>query len=782
MTHTRFFNTLAVFLLFTTSAISQQFTQVVRGTVIDQVSENPIPGAKVMVVNTDPAIRTLTDGNGIFRMEKVPVGRQTIVVSYMGYKDVVLDGIVIDAGKESVLVIRLEEDIQTYEEVKVVGKRDGPINEMSVVSTHTFSVEETQKYAASVNDPARMATSFAGVVGTQGTNNDISIRGNAPRGMIWRMEGVEIPNPNHFSSVGSSGGGISIINAQLLGTSDFSTGAFAAEYGNALSGVFDLSLRKGNNEKREYTIQAGMMGIDAAVEGPFKKGYNGSYLVNYRYSTLGLLQHIVPIGDAVTNFQDVSFNVFLPTKRIGNFGVFGFGGVSNNAWTPQEDTTLWADEPWLQYEGTFDSNTGMSGLWHKIRFGENAFLKTNVALSGTINRSFDDSIGYDFSKNRLYEESYLQQRFTVSTNYTLKLSARNNFKAGAIYNQIGYRFTESHRQDGTMYEAINESGSTSTAQAFMQLSHKFSETFTLNAGVHYLHLFLNNTGSIEPRVSLQWKATQLQTISFAYGLHGQVQPLGAYFAKVEETPSIVTQPNKDLRMNKAHHVVLAHTFSFPNQHRLRTEIYYQYLYDIAVGAADDSTFSLLNSEYGFATTALESSGTGQNYGVEITFDRSLSNGLYYLIAGSLYESKYTALNGTEYNTRFNTNYTLSITAGKDWTLKNPEKRRTFGFNLKSVLVGGTRYTPYEMSALPGGYPTQNFQRNYTESMPAFHRLDLRISLKRDYAKVTGTVSLDILNTLNRKNPGGQYFDPISGEIKRWYHPGILPVLSYRITF
>lgn len=782
MTHKHLCRILAILLISCSGAHAQQLTQVVRGTVIDQISESPIPGAKVIVLNSEPAIRTLTAADGSFRLPDVPVGRQTIIVTYMGYKDRVIDGLLVDAGKEAVLNIRMEEDIQTYEEVKVVGKRDGPINEMSVVSTHTFSVEETQKYAAAVNDPARMATSFAGVIGGQGSNNEISIRGNAPRGLIWRMEGVEIPNPNHFSSVGTSGGGISIISAQLLGTSDFSTGAFAAEYGNALSGIFDLTLRKGNNEKREYTFQAGVLGVDAAIEGPFKKGYAGSYLINYRYSTLGILQHLVSIGDNLTNFQDLSYNIYLPTKRLGNFGLFGFGGLSSDTWRAKEDTLLWQDEPERQYQGDFVANTGMSGLWHKVRFGENAFLKTNIAVSGTRNGSFEDSLGYDFSKHREYEEWFIQKRFTASTNYTHKLSARTNLKAGVIFNRIGYDFTQEHNQNGNMVQEINQSGSTNTGQVFLQASHKFSEKFTVNAGLHYLHLFLNNTYSIEPRASVQWKATEHKTLSFGYGIHSQIQPLGAYFARLEDNAGNSTQPNRDLGMNKAHHFVLSHTYVFKNKHRLRTELYFQQLYNIAVGSEQDSTFSLLNSLDGFATTPLQSTGKGQNYGLEMTFDRSLSNGLYYMVAGSVFESTYTALNGKEYNTRFNANYTLSVTGGKDWVLKNPEKRRTFGANVKYLMVGGMRYTPFDMNTWDGNYPVRNYSLSYAEQMPAFNRLDIRISLKRDYRKVTGTVSLDIQNLLNRKNVGGQYFDTKSGEAKYWYHPGLLPILSYRITF
>lgn len=775
-----FLNTLFIFC--SALAFGQEVTQVVRGSVIDNISESPVPGAKISILDSEPAIRTLTAPDGSFRLAAVPIGRQTVVISYPGYKEAVLKGLQITAGKELVLEIRLEEDILEQEEVKVVGKRDGPINEMSVVSTRTFSVEETQKYAAALNDPARMATSFAGVVSTEGINNDISVRGNSPRGVIWRMEGMEIPNPNHFSSVGSSGGGISIISAQLLSNSDFSTGAFAAEYGNALSGIFDLSLRKGNNEKREYTVQAGVLGIDVAIEGPFKKGYGGSYLINYRYSTLGLLQYVVPIGENVTNFQDVSFNVFLPTKKVGNFGLFGFGGLSDDTWKADKDTTLWSEEPDKRYQGVFSANTGMVGAWHKIRLGEDAYLKTNVGLSGTKNGNREDSLDLNFNSHQRYEESYAQTRFSASTAYVHKLSAKDNLRAGLIYNRIGFALINRERIGGVMTDFLNESGSTSTAQAYFQYSHKFGKKVTLNGGLHYVYMLLNSTQSIEPRLSMRYQFAPKQALSFGYGTHSQIQPIGSYFAKVTSAAGEVTQPNMDLELNKAQHFVLSYDFSINPTHRLHAEIYYQHLYGVPVGADADSTFSLLNEQYGYNVSTLQSTGLGRNYGVELSFERNMKKGLYYLISTSLFESKYQALNGEWYNTRYNTKYVISATGGKDWNLKNTKKPRVIGVNLKSVLSGGMRYTPFDLENFTGDYPDRDNSKSFENGMPAYYRLDLRISLKRDYKRITSTVAIDLQNVLNRKNVGGQYFDMETSQPTYWYHPGILPILSYRISF
>src|SRR5688572_3956853 len=278
--------------IFQSTNVFAQFTQTIRGTLIDPLLHSPIAGASISISGTQLSV--ITDETGGFRFKDVPAGTYSLVATHIGYQERVFGNIVVNTGKEVVLTLSLEVKVRAEKEVVVRAnsKKNRPLNDMSIVSSRAFTVEETQKYAAAVNDPLRMATGFAGVASVDDGSNDIVIRGNSPTGLLWRMEGIDIPNPNHFSSVGGTGGGISILSTQLLSNSDFVTGAFAAEYGNALSGVFDLKLRKGNNEKKEYTIQAGILGLNAAAEGPFSSSYKGSYLVNYRYSTLQIMNKL----------------------------------------------------------------------------------------------------------------------------------------------------------------------------------------------------------------------------------------------------------------------------------------------------------------------------------------------------------------------------------------------------------------------------------------------------------------------------------------------------------
>jgi len=778
----------ALLLFLSLKTQAQQITQTLRGSVVDKVSQTPIPGAVIQILNASPLKATASDANGNFQIENIAIGKQSIKITYMGYKDVYLQNLSLNSGKELVLTVLMEEDITTMEEVEVVAKADKnkPLNEMSTVSTRAFSVEETQKFAAAVNDPARMATSFAGVVQAGDGNNHISIRGNSPNGLLWRMEGVEIPNPNHFSNVGTSGGGISILSAQLLNNSDFSTGAFASEYGNALSGVFDLKLRKGNNQKREYTLQAGFLGLDVAAEGPFKKGYEGSYLVNYRYSTLSILGKLgVPLGDAITNFQDLSFNVSLPTKKAGSFGLFGFGGLSYQSTEAKQDSLLWKEDGFYRYNSKFFSNTGMVGASHTRLFTNQSYLKTVLAVSGTQNGYYQEKLQKDYlSFIKDYDQSYTQTKITLSSTYTQKINARNSLRTGFILNQLGYNLREKELNDSSILEEkINVKGNTQTAQVFFQWQHKLNQRFSTNLGMHYFHVFLNNSWSAEPRASLKYDLNQKNSFTAGYGLHSQIQPLGVYFAQQTQTDGTYTTPNKNLELTKAHHLVLGYDRILNSYSHIKLEGYYQHLFDVPISADKNSTYSILNSTDGYYTDALVNNGYGKNYGLELTYERFLHQNLYYLLSGSLYESKYQAANGKWYNTQFNTNYVLTLTLGKEWALSNKQKNRVLGFNIKSVLVGGFRYTPIDLQASQASGKTEVIaDQPFEAKSPDYYRLDLKVSLKRNYNKLTTTLALDLQNSTNRKNTGGQYFDANTGEIKYWYQAPLIPVLSYKLEF
>jgi hypothetical protein len=453
-----------------------------------------LPGSNVIILDTQPVLGATTDTDGNFKITNVPVGTHAVKVTFIGYKEKILPLVIVNSGKEVVLNIPIEEDIVQMKEIVVrATQKEKPINDMAVVSARTFSVEETRKFAAAVNDPARMVTSFAGVIQTDDGNNNVSIRGNSPYGLQWRMEGVDIPNPNHFANTGTAGGGISILSSQLLTNSDFMTGAFPAEYGNALSGVFDLQLRKGNNEKPEYTLQAGFLGIDVAAEGPFSKNYKGSYLINYRYSTLSILDRIgVSVGDAVTNFQDLSFNIHLPTNKWGSFSLFGFGGLSDQHLDAKKDSTSW-DSDDDRFNNTYVSNTGAVGLRHSLVINRNTHLQTSLLFSGNENGDKAYKLDDSYSEDLHYHEKYIHKKITLTTVLNHKFSPSHSVRTGVYLNKLRYEFylNDMNEQTQQLEELLNAGGTAEMVQAFGQWNFRASEKITFNAGLHYLKLLLN---------------------------------------------------------------------------------------------------------------------------------------------------------------------------------------------------------------------------------------------------------------------------------------------------
>jgi len=365
------------FIIFTIALSINAQSGIIKGQIVDKQSEIPLESVTVELLNAETPTGVVTDVNGYFRLGEVPFGRQTIRVSYLGFETVTIPNIIVTSGKDAIVNVSLEESFEALDVIVIKSerKKDKPINTLAAVSARQFSLEEVTRFSGGRSDVGRLAANFAGVSSPDDSRNDIVVRGNSPIGLLWRLEGVPIPNPNHFSAFGSTGGPVSAVNSNVLKNSDFLTSAFPAEYGNALGGVFDLGFRKGNKDDYEYTLQAGAFsGLEAMAEGPFGKK-NGSFLVAGRYSLVGIIG--AGAGGASTatpNYLDVSFNLDFGDTSWGNFSLFGILGDSNIDFLGDEidEEDLFAAED----EDLFvKSRFGVLGLKHQITIGETAYLK-----------------------------------------------------------------------------------------------------------------------------------------------------------------------------------------------------------------------------------------------------------------------------------------------------------------------------------------------------------------------------------------------------------------------
>ncbi|MFK7795846.1 MAG: carboxypeptidase-like regulatory domain-containing protein [Aureispira sp.] len=774
-----------IFGLFITVLTQAQSTQTIRGKVVDQVSQMPLIGVVILVEELE--LNTTTDIDGNFVLENVPIGRQTITTQYLGYEPYLSEGLLISTGKMSYLEIGLLEQVQTTETVVVsassgangVGNR--ALNDLSVISARSFSVEETKRYAASIDDPGRMAAALPGIQTDSDNENDVVIRGNSAFGVLWRLEGLEIPNPSHFARPASTGGGITAFSAAVLGNTDLSTGGFAAEYGNALSGVFDMRNRRGNMVEREHSIKIGLVGLGASTEGPIKKG-RSSYLVNYRYSTLGLLNAmgLYVTGENVTNsFQDLSFNLTFNSKDNKNeVKVFGVGGLSNEQFLIKEDTTTWSTV--YDYVGEKSgSNLGIFGVSFRRLLNEKSYLKivagtvySNIFLEQQIPNLITNDIN---DLDVTIDYNYHTLRSQLHTTYSNKISNRFRLKTGLSLTANTYNLD--YFEGSQFLDKVN--GTAFIAQAYAQGSYRPTSNLTINAGVHALFFALNNTYSIEPRFGLQYKPTKTTTISAAYTWHGKILPIGTYLLQLSDGNGGMYQPNRNLQIAKMQHAILGFQQAIGQGFNINLEGFYQYGYDQPTGTTLNSGFWLLNERENFGTRAMISEGQAQNYGVDATVEKAFSRSFFILLTGSLFWSQFKSLGDTEWiSSRTDKRWGTSLMGGYELTFK---KGGALQIGAKSFISGGLRYTPADEAASRAAsmyVPDQ--ERIFGAAASPYFRIDARIAYRKNHKKLSYTIAIDVQNVTNNQNVRFFIYDRRNATVVPRYQAGLLPILSFQL--
>jgi len=780
--------------------LAQNITETVRGTVIDNITKDPLIGANIILLNSDPLVGSSTELDGSFRLENVPVGLISLKISFIGYHDIIMDDLQLTSGKELVLNIPMEEMVYSGGEVVIVAKTDKskPLNRMTSVSARSFTVDETRRYAGSRNDVARMASNYAGVQGVDDARNDIIIRGNSPTGLLWRLEGVDIPNPNHFGAMGTTGGPVSILNNNVLTNSDFMTGAFPAEYGNAVAGIFDLRMRTGNNQKHEFLGQIGFNGFEFGAEGPMSKKKSSSYLVNARYSTLEVFKMLgvnFGTGTAVPEYQDITFKLNIPSTKAGNFSIFALGGISYIQFLDSEkdpdEIDFYAGEG---FDLTNGSDMAAIGLTHTYELSKTAYVKTILAYTYHRFHTVVDSISPDdLSKVPWFRNDNRVNKLFGSFQFNKKVNTRNNFKTGIVVNRPKADLIDSiYNSDFNGFEILLDySGVSWLLQPYLEWQFRVRENVTINTGLHYQYFTLNNTDSWEPRVGINWQFTKRHALSLGYGRHTQLLPLSVYYRTVRLPDGTYIEPNRDLNMIHSHHYVMGYDFFISENMHFKSEIYWQDINKAAIDGHNKNSYSIVNFGADFyipTPDTMVSEGTGTNYGLEITFEQFLNRGLYFLFTTSLYESKYKGSDGEERNTAFNGNYILNGLVGKEWNLsKKPGKtykhQNFIFFDIKAVWAGGRRYTPIDVEeSLKQGEAVYDTENAYGEQYKDYFRTDLKIGFRQNSKRSSMEWLIDFQNIFNTQNIYNQKYNTQTGEVSYTYQMGILVIPQWRIMF
>ncbi|MCP4310870.1 MAG: TonB-dependent receptor [Bacteroidetes bacterium] len=756
-------------------------TQTIRGQVTDRDSRSPLPFASVVLLNSNPMLGTTTDDNGLFQLDNIPVGRHSIQVSYVGYRDAVLSEILLGSAKEEVLSIEIAESTESIGEVSVSFKKGEPLNSMATVSSRSFSVEETKRYPVSISDPARMAQVFAGVSITDDAKNEIVIRGNSPNWMLWRLEGIEIPSPNHFAEEGYTSGAVSILSTNMIGVSDFYTGAFPAEYGNALSGVFDIKFRNGNSHKNEFTVQAGLLGIDLSAEGPFKKGYGGSYLFNYRYSTFSILDNLnIEVSqNALPVYQDLSFKINLPTKKAGTFSFWGIGGFSHDdeKYLPDTTTETRLESGYRDFTKTAMYATGVS---HTIFPDERSYLKTILSHSMSYSSETLERMDSRGGLNMYLFDSLQTSALRISSLYNRKISSRLTVRTGLIVNLLDYNYYSQQRDEaGNLQEFLNSDGHTNLFQGYVQTKYKLSDQLIFSGGLHYAYFALSNDHSLEPRLGLTLELPGSQKLSFGYSHHSKNENLPVYFVEIEQPDGSISMPNLALKMTRSTHYIVAYDRMLGPDLNMKVEAYYQHISNLPVPNNPEKYWS---PAFGglFPNDTLTNLGVGRNYGLEFTFQKFFTNSYYFLVTSSIYDSKFKTAFDEWFNTRFSSNYINNFVGGKEFKWG---ESRLFGINGKIIWSGGKRMIPIDLPAsIEEGEGVYKTDELYTIKTKDYFRFDVGLKLHFFKKKSTHVISLDIQNLTNRKNVWTEVYNPETQSLVDYTMTGFIPIFNYRVEF
>jgi len=812
---------------------AQTLTQTIRGTVVDAESKFPLPDAMLICDN----VQAFSDEYGQFEMD-VEIGRKIVAVQLFGYEptSAVVE---LNSAKQAVIRVAMTESTVKLDEVEVVAAPRGEVkNEMAVVSARKFSVEETNLYAGSRGEPARMATNFAGVQGSDDTRNDIVVRGNTPAGILYRFEGINIPNPNHFAIPGTGGGPVTILNNKYIQSGDFYTGAWPGEYGNAIAGVFDLEMRDGNNATPfEGSFQFGLLGVELMAEGRLgkEKPNAPSYLVLGRYSTLGMASTLgIPLGTtAIPNYADGAFRLTFPQKDGSKLSFWGMGGTSKLVIdiTGTDSTRVTGD-----FEGIgtvdrdqyFDTHMGVIGATYLKRLNKSSYLKSGAAVSRSAihalnNKVFRsiDTVATDElywrvdSSPKILNYWYNETKVHGYTHYAKKIDARQSIKAGVNVDYVMVDYLDSTRIVNGLTGTISpwefpwgtDQGTATTdgyaiVQPFISYKNRLTDKLTMTAGLTALYSSINNNSlsPVEPRIGLNYDVDKHNKLFTGAGYHSQMQSSYLYYYRGSQaTPQAIadsvygTEYNKGMGLTKSAHLVAGweHNFDYPI--RIKFETYYQYLWDVPVEMVP-SYFSLVNGGTGFGrlwAEPLENGGRGRNYGVEFTAEHYYRNGFYSLFTGSLFDAKYKGSKNLEaaegaaddiwVNTTFNGRYAFNFIMAKNFQLS---KYGVLNLGTKVSSIGGRWFGVTDTVASAIGSELEFVDDNTfnSEQYRPYFRLDFKIGYKWNFLNLAHEFALDISNITNNRNILTLTYLPETQEVVENYQLGLFPVFYYKIDF
>ena len=735
------------------------------------------------MLNYIPLKTAITDESGYFKIDDIPVGKHRLLISSNDYELVIVPEIEVLAGKQAEVNVSLDKVSRELAEVVVRANsirkttKDKPINHMALTGIRSFTIEEVKRYPFSLEDPSRLVARFAGVSKTH-EQTGLIVRGHSAQSVLWRLESLPITSPNHIFFNEAANGYLPIFNIYLLRNSDFMHGIYPAEYGNAIGGILDVSLREGNYDTYEGSVKVGIFGIETFAEGPLDKKGKASFIVGGRFNPISFFRGQLP--GALGKFPrttDFSFKVTTHIKK-DKITVFGLGGFSDSYYDASELDT---NEIASQYP--HDSKRVKTYLLGGVSYRK--FLPQRGYIHTAIGANYNREYHYLFDSTSAIDVIDSRTLMTTLNSYLHYVAnSRHQFRVGVTASHYYLNFKANNFREQEVRRDYQ--GHTALLQVHAQWMYTITKKLKFNVGINGQYLLFNETAGISPRFALSWQFLASHRLSLGYGWNHQMQTWETYLNRSQQARDFGQLPDANLGFNKNHHVSLTYDWAIINNLRLKLEGYFQYLYDLPLSQAEPnaSLFNITTTQELLSWTHFENTGVGRSYGVELTVEKFFSEGYYGLATSTFFDAQYQGKNGEWRNTESSKQFLGNLLLGKEFKI-GKEKNNRFFIDVGYMFKMGSFYTPVNLKAsIAADEQIRDWDKAYTLRHPNLHSLDIRLGLVFNQKKkaLSHRIVLECNNALNQKIVHSEYYNAVRQSLSRHTYVGILPNLSYRLNF
>lgn len=482
-------------------------------------------------------------------------------------------------------------------------------------------------------------------------------------------------------------------------------------------------------------------------------------------------------GRYAGGFDDLSFKLNFPTANAGVFSLWGIGLIDHSGQTAKTDSLQWEYES-ERNEQDVNNAIGAFGVNHKLNIKNNAYLKTSLAATVSSLTFNTDRLDENLQLTPLNTIKDIHWNYIFSSFLNKKFSSRHTNKTGIKITGLKYDLLLKDALNRPKLETLtDESGFSALLAAYSSSSFNLSDAWTLNLGIHAQLFTLNNHSAVEPRAGLRWKFRPDHSAGLSYGLHSRLEMLHYYFTK-SATGELI---NKNLDFTRVHHLIATYDWNISGDYHLRIEPYIQQLFRVPVIA--DSSFSFINLQRDwFISDRLENTGKGLNYGIDLTFEKYMSQGYYYMLTASLFDSRYKAGDGIWRHTRYNRSYIFNLLTGKEWMLGR-SRQNIFNANIRRSYQGGDRYSPVDWAASQEAEDVVYLEKDAFSKQyaPAF-LCHFTVSYKLNRKNRSHEFALKVINATMSREYFGHKYNLKTHQIDLDQEFIMIPNISYKIEF